>query len=65
MSDLLFLVGGLGLLGHLRWNFDTTCEYYTRDMYVKVMGGNSLQTTPYFCFNANIHSHRETDTKGS
>jgi hypothetical protein len=33
MTSLLFLVEALGLLGPLRWNSDTTCEYYTRDVY--------------------------------
>jgi hypothetical protein len=38
MSGLLFLVEALRLLGPLRWNC-TTCEYYTPDVYVKVMAG--------------------------
>jgi hypothetical protein len=42
MSGLLFLVEALGLLGPLRWKSDTTCEYYNRDVYVKVMAGITI-----------------------
>jgi hypothetical protein len=44
MSGLLVLVEALArelLLGILRWNSDTTCKYYTRYVYVKVMAGMS------------------------
>jgi hypothetical protein len=39
MNGLSFLVEALELLGILRWNSDTTCKYYTRNVYVKVMAG--------------------------
>jgi hypothetical protein len=54
MSSLLFLVEALGLLGPLRWNSDTTCEYYTRDVYASHGRANdnlsSLNNATPVCF---------------
>jgi hypothetical protein len=42
MGGLLFLVKALGLLGPPTVELYTTCGYYTRDVYVKVMAGITI-----------------------